>query len=326
MDPKLRIENSKLGLRPVITVVGSFAVGMTIRTPRMPVFGETLIGSDSDLGPGGKGSNQAVGVARLGAEAHFASIIGTDRLGDIGADLYAAEGINTRYLRRTEQLPTGVGFIILNPTGENAIIIDMSANMLMDAAYADTAEEQIARSDVVMSVLEIPVAAAARAMELGRKHGVRTQLNPAPATALDSTILSNVDILTPNESESRILLGLAPNDPTPTIELARRLHGWGVGTIVITLGGEGALVLDGSELRHVQGVKVDVVDSTGAGDAFNAGLAVATAEGRELLSAVKFACCCGALACTKLGVIPSLAYREQVEQLYAQNYATGENS
>jgi ribokinase len=297
---------------------------MTIRTSHMPIFGETLIGGDFDMGPGGKGSNQAVGTARLGAESYFAGIIGTDRLGDIAADLYAAEGVRTEYMERTGEMPTGVGFIILNHAGENGIILDMSANKLMDAAFADRVEEQIARSDIVMSVLEIPVEAAARAMALGRKHGVRTQLNPAPATALDPSVLANVDILTPNESELRILLGLTPDDPTPTMELAERLQEIGVGTVIVTMGGDGALILRGGERQHVRGVnKVDVVDTTGAGDAFNSGLAVALAEGRDLVEAVKFANCCGALACTKLGVIPSLAYREQVDRLYAENYAQG---
>lgn len=306
--------------RPVITVVGSFAVGMTLRTSRMPVFGETLIGGDFDMGPGGKGSNQAVGVARLGSDAYFAGIIGQDKLGDIAADLYAAEGVQTDFLVRTTQMPTGVGFIILNERGENGIILDMSANKLMDAAFVDRIEDQIARSDIVMSVLEIPVEAAARAMELGRKHGVRTQLNPAPATVLDPSVLQNVDILTPNESELRILLGLLPDDPTPTPELADRLQALGVKTIVVTMGGDGALVLEGGNSRHVHGVSVDVVDTTGAGDAFNSGLAVALAEGRDLIDAVKFATCCGALACTRLGVIPSLAVREAADRLYTENY------
>jgi ribokinase len=309
--------------KPVITVVGSFAVGMTLRTNRMPVFGETLIGGDFDMGPGGKGSNQAVGTARLGADSYFAGIIGQDKLGDIAADLYAAEGVHTESLERTSQMPTGVGFIILNERGENGIILDMSANKLMDPAFVDRIEEQIARSDIVMSVLEIPVAAAARAMELGRKHGVRTQLNPAPATPLSHSVLENVDILTPNESELRILLGLPPDDPTPTPELAGRLQTAGVKTIVVTMGGDGALVLTGGDSYHVPGVGVDVVDTTGAGDAFNSGLAVALAEGRDLVDAVKFACCCGALACTRLGVIPSLAFREAADRLYTENYVQG---
>ncbi len=300
--------------KPIITVVGSFAVGMTLRTTRMPVFGETLLGSEFDMGPGGKGSNQAVGAARLGAQAHFAGIIGADKLGEIALDLYAAEGVNTRYLQQTGELATGVGFIILNEAGENGIILDMGANELMDPDFVDGVEAQIARSDVVMTVLELPVEAAARAMELGRKHGVRTILNPAPAVALNGDVLRNVDYLTPNETELRILLDLPPTDPTPTEELAAELRRRGVGNLIVTMGEDGALAMTDAGVMRVPGVPVEVVDTTGAGDAFNAGLAVALAEGLDLLNAVKFAVCAGAVACTRLGVIPALGNRQAVER------------
>ena len=237
-----------------------------------------------------------------------------DKLGDIAADLYAAEGVNTEYLRRTAEMATGVGFIILNHSGENGIILDMAANTLMDAAFVDTVEGQIARSQMVMSVLEIPVEAAARAMALGRKYGVRTLLNPAPAAPLDESVLQYVDLLTPNETELRILLGLPPDDPTPSLELARQLQARGAKTIIVTMGEQGALILENGEATAVPGLAVEVVDTTGAGDAFNAGLAVALAEGKPLVEAVRFANCAGALACTRLGVIPALAHRRAVEE------------
>ena len=304
---------------PIITVIGSFAVGMTLRTTRMPVFGETLLGSEFDMGPGGKGSNQAVGAAKLGAKAYFAGIIGADKLGEIALDLYAAEGVNTDYLQQSDELATGVGFIILNQAGENGIILDMGANELMDADFVDGVEAQIARSDVVMTVLELPVEAAARTMELGRKHGVRTILNPAPAAALTDDVLRNVDYLTPNETELRILLDLPPTDPTPTEELAAELQRRGAGNLVVTMGEDGALVLTDDGVTRVPGVAVDVVDTTGAGDAFNAALAVALAEGESLLNAVKFAIRAGAVACTRLGVIPALGNRNQVNELRMTN-------
>lgn len=307
--------------KPIITVVGSFAVGMTLRTSRMPIFGETLIGSDFDMGPGGKGSNQAVATSRLGAESYFVGIIGDDKLGEIATDLYAADNVNTRYLKKTREMATGVGFIILNQAGQNGIILDMSANRLMDAAFVDTAEEQIAGSDMVMSVLEIPAVGAARAMELGRKHGVKTLLNPAPATELGDDVFRNIDYLTPNETEVRILQGLPPDDPTPTPELAARLQARGVKTLIVTMGEQGALVMErGAEPFNVPGIGVDVVDTTGAGDAFNSGLAVALAEGKGMREAVQYAACAGALACTRLGVIPSLATRAAVDDLYRKHY------
>ena len=306
--------------RPIITVVGSFAVGMTLRTSRMPVFGETLIGSDFDMGPGGKGSNQAVATARLGAESYFVGIIGDDKLGEIATDLYASEGVNTNYLKKTDEMATGVGFIILDPKGHNGIILDMSANHLMDEAYVDKAEAQIARSAIVMSVLEIPATAAAHAMRLGRKHHVRTLLNPAPAAPLSDEIFRNVDFITPNETELRVLQGLPPDDSTPTEKLARRLQGRRARTIIVTMGEQGSLVLTNGETFHVPSVAVEVVDTTGAGDAFNSGLAMALAEGKDLVSAVKYATCAGALACTKLGVIPALANRPAVDALYQQAF------
>jgi ribokinase len=306
--------------KPVVTVVGSFAVGMTIRTGQIPVWGETLRGSDFDMGPGGKGSNQAVGTARLGGDSYFVGIIGEDKLAEIAIDLYAREGVNTRLLTRTAEMPTGVGFIILNEQGDNFIILDMAANNLMDAAFVDTVEDQIAASNIVMSVLEIPVEAAARAMELGKKHGVRTMLNPAPAAPLDDSIFKFIDILTPNESELRILMGLAPDDPTPTVELARELKGRGVQTIVVTMGDKGSLVLTDDEFLEVAPVPTAVVDTTGAGDAFNAGLAIGISEGKDLLTAVKMGNCAGAFACRTLGVIPSLANRAQLDALFDQTF------
>lgn len=305
---------------PIITVVGSFAVGMTIRTSHMPVFGETLVGSDFDMGPGGKGSNQAVGTARLGANSSFVGVIGNDKLGEIATELYAQEGVDTRYLECTSEAATGVGFIILNQKGENGIILDLSANLLMNPERVDRAEEQIARSKVVMSVLEIPVPAAIRAMELARRHGAIALLNPAPAAPIDPADLQHVDVLTPNETELRILLGLAPDDPTPTPELAVRLRERGVRTIVVTQGEKGALILTDGDPVHVPPVQVDVVDTTGAGDAFNSGLAIALAEGKSLVDAVRFGVCTGALACTKLGVIPALPKREAAEELLRKNF------
>lgn len=302
---------------PVITVVGSFAVGMTLRTERMPVFGETLLGSDFDMGPGGKGSNQAVAAARLGAESHFVGVIGDDTLGTIATELYRHEGVHTEHLEITSRKATGAGFIILDLSGRNGIILDMGANELLDAAAVDRAEVLIARSDLVMSVLEIPLGTAKRAMELGKKHGVRTLLNPAPAQPLPEGIFGAVDLLTPNETELRVLLGLSPDDATPTRDLAHELRARGVSSVVVTMGERGALILseDGGE-EVVEPISVGVIDTTGAGDAFSAGLGVGLAEGRALKEAAGFASCAGALACTALGVIPSLAYRRDADALY----------
>jgi ribokinase len=261
-----------------------------------------------------------VATRRLGANSFFCGIIGDDKLGEVATELYAREGVDTAYLRLTPEMATGVGVIILDEAGHNGIILDMSANKLMDALFVDGVEDQLARSDVVMTVLEIPVSAAARAMELGRRHGVRTVMNPAPATRLDDSVLRNVDYLTPNETELRILLGLPPDSPDSTEALAQQLHARGVRNLIVTVGSDGALILNDEGVTKVPGLSVDVVDTTGAGDAFNAGLAIALAEGRSLVEAVQFANCAGAIACTQLGVIPSLGTRKAVDALYRKRY------
>ncbi|MFZ5671426.1 MAG: ribokinase [Pseudomonadota bacterium] len=302
--------------KPKITIVGSFAVGLTMRAPKLPIFGETMLGTDFDMGPGGKGSNQAVATARLGAQSALRAILGTDKLAGIATDLYAAEGVDTEFVTSQSARATGVGFIILNDKGENFIILDMGANELMDAKSVDMAEARIAESDVVMTVLEVPTEAARRAMELGRRHGARTILNPAPARALPPEIFASVDYLTPNESELRILLGLPADDPRSSRELAAELRRRGVRNVVVTLGRQGALILTDDLDVMVPAVPVNVVDTTGAGDAFNSGFAVALAEGRDIVDAVRFGVVCGAIACTKLGVIPSLAYRAEADAMY----------
>jgi ribokinase len=195
----------------------------------------------------------------------------------------------------------------------------MGANELLSPEDVDAAEALIARSQVVMSVLEIKQETAARAMELGRKNGALTILNPAPAERLDPSVFANIDLLTPNQSELRILLGLSPDDPTDTLILAKRLQAQGIRNIVVTLGSRGALVVEaGKEERVIAGTAVKVTDTTGAGDAFNAALAFALANKRPLLDAVQFAAAAGALACTKLGVIPALPYLNQVEAFISQ--------
>jgi ribokinase len=302
--------------KPKITVVGSFAVGLTIRAPNIPVFGVTMFGSNFDMGPGGKGSNQAVATARLGADSSLVAIIGQDKLADIATDLYKAEGVGTAFLEQTAESPTGVGFIILNDKGENFIILDMGANNRMDPAFVDRAEPSIRDSDVVMAVLEIPVPAAMRAMELGRKHGKKTILNPAPAAPLPDAIFPLVDYLTPNESELRILLGLRPDDPRPSRELVELLRKRGVANVVVTLGGRGVLVVTDKVDAMIPAAKVEVVDTTGAGDAFNSGFAVALAEGRDVLDAARFGVACGALVCTRLGVIPGMPARTDADEMY----------
>jgi ribokinase len=305
---------------PVITIVGSFAVGITLRVPRFPVPGETLVGQDFDMGPGGKGSNQAVGTARLGAKSHLVAAIGQDSFGAMGVDLWNREGVGLEHLARLEDSYTGVGLITLDLAGNNHIVIDLGANNRLAPADVERAEALIAASDVVAAVLEIPLETAAKAMELARRHGVTALLNPAPAQPMPDAFLSYPDFLTPNESELRVLCGLAPDDPTETLTLARQLQSRGARNLIITRGSRGALIVEESgAVTEVPSVPADVVDTTGAGDAFNSGLAVALSEGKSLIEAVYYATGAGACACTRLGVIPALPTRQAVEAQMAPN-------
>ena len=299
-----------------VAVIGSFAVGLTMRAERFPVAGETLLGTDFDMGPGGKGSNQAIGAARLGADTSLLVKIGDDQFGDMALDIYKEEGVSDEHVIRTPERNTGVGFITLNQAGENFIVLDMGANELLTPQEVSAAKDAIAGAQVAMTVLEIPVETATAGMRLAREEGVTTILNPAPApkAGLPDELLANVDVLTPNQTELRILLGLPPGDAIDSLDAARQLQARGVASVAVTRAARGALLVPSEgQPEEIPGIEVNVVDTTGAGDAFNAALGVALAEGQSLSEAVHFAVVAGALACTKLGVIPALSDRAAVE-------------
>lgn len=301
-------------VQPRVTVVGSFAVGLTLRSDRFPVKGETLLGRDFDMGPGGKGSNQAVQAARLGADVEFVARLGEDNFGEIGTRLYAAEGVRTTYLLRTPERNTGVGFIVLDAHGDNFIILDPGANALFSPMDVERARERIENSHVVITQLEIPLETAGHALKLARQAGATAILNPAPAVQVPAELLQYADVVTPNETELRILLGRAPDDPADSLDLAHELLRMGVRNVVVTRGARGALIVTENGYHSMAADPVQVVDSTGAGDAFNGTLATALGSGMPLEPAVRRAVAAGALACTKLGVIPSLPRQSELEE------------
>ncbi len=298
---------------PDIVVIGSFVAGLTVRVPRKPVVGEGLIGDLFDMGPGGKGANQAIAAARLGAHVELVACVGDDLFAEMAGPLFEGEGISTAHLHRIPDINTGVGLVTLLPSGDNWIVGHLGANMQMAPRHVEAAESLIARSDIVMAQFEVPLESMARGLELGRKHGAMTILNPAPGQTVDPSLLANVDVLTPNESETRILLGLLPDDPTPTLDLAIRLLELGVNRIVVTRGEEGAIIVTASEIEEVAAVPVRALDVTGAGDSFNAALAVALGEGHSLREAVRRATYAGAYTATRLGVIDGLPTRVELE-------------
>jgi ribokinase len=261
---------------------------------------------------GGKGSNQAVGCARLGARVSFVARIGDDSFGQMALALYREEGIDVSHVQITTGVPTGVGFIVVDAGGHNCIVLDPGANdHLTEVDVADSAPAFDGAS-VVLTQLEIPVAAAAEAMVRGRQAGAITILNPAPVRPLPASILELADILTPNESEAGILAGYDPGCQFEPEQVAHELIAKGVKQVVMTLGEEGVVIVSAHKTTRVGAIAVSAVDTVGAGDAFNAGLAVALGWGAPLEPAVRFATVTGGLSVTKEGVIPALPRREEV--------------
>jgi ribokinase len=292
---------------PVITVVGSYVVGLTIAVDRAPVGGETVIGDGFDEGPGGKGSNQAVQIARLGGDVALVAVVGADRFGDEALALWEAEAVDATHVARRSDVATGIGFIVVDSGGENRIVIDRGANAHLGAASVDAAAARISRSRVVLTQLEVPTEAAAAAMAAARDSGAISILNPAPARPLRDEILALVDVLTPNETELRVLAGGETHaDAGDPLQDARDLVRRGVGTVVLTRGRAGAVIICADEELAVPAPAVNAIDTTGAGDAFNGTLAVGLALGAALPDAVRMAVVAGALACTRRGVVPSL--------------------
>jgi ribokinase len=305
---------------PHITVVGSYATGLTMKVQRLPSKGETLLGTGYRVDYGGKGSNQAVGCARLGARVSFVAKIGKDSFGDMALGLYREEGINVSHVRQVNAAPTGVGFITVEAgTGHNCIVLDPGANELLTADDVRSSEAAFTSAAAVLSQLEIPVSAAEAAFVAAHARGATTILNPAPVRSLPPSVLQLVDVLTPNETEAKVLAGQAPGETTDPTQLARELLDLGVRQVVMTLGEKGALIVTRSSSTHVPGISVRPVDTTGAGDAFNAGLAIALASGVSLEAAVQFAVVTGGLAVTKEGVIPSLPRLEEVLEFFRQH-------
>ncbi len=298
---------------PDIAVIGSYVVSLTVRVPRKPVMGEALIGDLFDMGPGGKGTNQAIAAARLGARVELLACLGDDQFADTALSLYDSEGVATNHIHRIPGTNTGVGLVTLLPSGDNWIVGHLGANLLMQPQHVEAFEPVIAGSNVLLAQLEVPLETVTRALELGRKHQVTTILNPAPGQALDPAILANVDVLTPNESETSILLGLPPDDPTPTLDLTGQLLDLGVETVIVTRGEKGALIVTAHDTEAVPATAVQALDVTGAGDSFNAALAAGLGGGMDLRSAVEQATRAGAYTTTHLGVIDGLPTRAELE-------------
>jgi ribokinase len=301
-------------MKPKIVVVGSSNTDMVVQVPHLPAPGETVLGGEFIMAAGGKGANQAVAAARLGAQVTFVARLGRDMFGQVAVQGYKAEGINVDSIAWDEDAASGVALIVVDEAGENAIAVAPGANGRLSPHDVAAAEVAIAEADAVLLQLEIPLETVQAAAQLARRHGVGVLLNPAPAAPLPDDLLGLVDVLTPNESEAAGLTGLPVTDLVQARAVAQLLLDRGPAAVVITLGAQGALLATEDEVMRVPGFAVTPVDTTAAGDAFNGALAVAWAQGTDLAEAVRYANAAGALSVTRLGAQPSLPTAEEIEQ------------
>ncbi|MDA8249217.1 MAG: ribokinase [Rhodospirillales bacterium] len=308
-----------------IAILGIFVADVAFRTPRKPEWGETVIGSGFQLGPGGKGSNQAVAAARLGGTVGFISKLGEDTFGEMARRTYAEEGIDTAFVFASREHATGAAAIIIDDArGENAIIVYPGACNHLTAAEVEQAGGMIAAASVFVTNLELPVPVVLRGLELARHAGVPTILNPAPAVPIPAGTFGLCDYMTPNESEASGLTGLPIASLADAERAADALLARGVRNVVITLGENGALVRNARLSRHLPAVQAGpVVETTGAGDAFNGGFAIALAEGADIVAAARFGCAVAGLSVTRAGTAPSMPRREEVDRLLRQLAGSG---
>ena len=301
-----------------ISILGIFVADLTFRTERMPNKGETYIGNSFKLGPGGKGSNQAVAARRAGAETMFITKIGKDTFGEMAMKLYADEGINSKYVWEIPDMSTGAASIVVNEeTGDNAIIVVPGAADAMVPNDLDTAEAGIANCAFFMASLEVPIPVMQHGLEVAKRNGVPTILNPAPAAILPDEVYGLSDYFTPNETEAAILAGIPVVTIEDAEEAAKIFLQRGIDTVVITLGEKGAYVRNSVINQHVPAFDMGgkVLETTGAGDAFNGGFAYALAEGMSLIEAVRFGSATAAISVTRLGTAPAMPVNSEIQDL-----------
>jgi ribokinase len=304
-------------MKPLIAVIGSFVIGASVRLPRMPYPGESIVSDLFDLGPGGKGSNAAIAAKRLGAEVVIVERVGDDHFADLAFALYKKEGIDASYIFKTKGEQTGVGLVYLQKDGENTIGLFKGANELLSPEDIYKAKKAIIQAKVMLLQLEVRDDTILASVKLAKENGLTVILNPAPARSLSDEVLAHVDILTPNAGEAFRILGREISETINNTEelesVARELLERGPQAVIITMGSKGALLVEkGKECIFEESIKVDAIDTVGAGDSFNGGLAVAIAEGCSLREALYRANVNGGLTTRKIGVIDALPTKEEV--------------
>ena len=302
---------------PHVLSIGSANVDFTVAVPRLPQPGETVTGGTLLVNHGGKGANQALAARRLGAEVRFIGCVGSDASGRAIREALAAEQVDVSGLFASPTAATGTALIVVDAEGRNQIAVAPGANWTLSIEQVAARVEDFAWADVVVCQLETPLPTVRWALEQARQRRVLTVLNPAPLPDEPLDFLALVDYLTPNAGEAERLSGVAVGDPRAARHAADTLRARGVAAVIVTLGEAGAVACVAEVALHVPAFPVKVVDTTTAGDAFNAGLAVALGEHRDLPAALAFASAAAGLACTRRGAQPSLPSRAEVERLLA---------
>ncbi len=298
--------------RPQIVIVGSANTDMVMKTPRIPGPGETVIGGDFFMAAGGKGANQAVAAARLGARVTLVARLGTDMFGDQAIAGYQHEGIDTTYIVRDADHPSGLALISVDAQGENSIAVASGANAHLTPLDVDRASQAIGEAHVLLVQLEVPLDAVGRAVTIAHDMGVRVILNPAPAREIPPPLLAQVSIITPNEHEARVVVG----EPDQAHAIRRMLDA-GVETVLVTLGAQGVLWATRETQILVPAFPVEAIDTTAAGDAFNGGLAYALGRGLSMAEAIRYANAVAAISVTRMGAQPSLPTGAEVAAFLA---------
>ena len=299
-----------------IVVLGVFVADTAYRATRQPRMGETILGNDFALGPGGKGSNQAVAAAMLSGDVHFISRLGNDSFAELALSIWNKSGVIPEVSYDSNSY-TGAAFIYIDEkSGDNAIIVCPGAANNISIDDVDQHSDLIASSSVFVTQMEQPMEPAYKALRIAKSGGSKTILNPAPVAPLDSEIFSFCDFITPNETETEGITGISVGSTREAEEASKELLRKGCSATVITLGENGAYFHDGFKGRHVNAFNAGkVVETTGAGDAFNGGFAVAIANGMEMGEAVEFGCAVAAISVTRPGTASSMPKLEEVGKL-----------
>ena len=301
-----------------VVVLGVFVADTAYRADRMPKMGETILGRSFALGPGGKGSNQAVAAAMAGAQTHMITRLGCDPFAEMALATWAKAGVHPAISQHADSY-TGAAYIFLeHATGNNAIIICPGVASTICTADIDARKELIASADVFITQLEQPIPVAMHALALARRAGVTTVLNPAPAAALPEGMLALCDWVTPNESEAEALTGLPVTNADQALAAARVLRAKGAGAVIVTLGAQGALLHDATQTLRIPVLSAGpVVDTTGAGDAFNGGFVAALAGGADSVSAARFGAAAAGISVTRAGTAASMPTLAEIQALLA---------